>query len=348
MTSFQQAKMIADKFKDNGIDALQISLIGWSKGGYGIYPDIWPPERKLGGALEMKKLLDYTSENSIQVFLRTNAIDAIADNKTFSKRNDVVIQGNGLPATGFNKDRFILSPFAYFERIKKLINIIPVEDGTGLALEKTGKMLYHDYNKNNPSSRTQTMNTWGATLLLANNQNKPVGVEGGNVYALKYADYLFNIPVKSSGYHITDETIPFFQMVVHGMIPYTSEPGNLAYDLTIQKLKWIEYGCMPFFELSYEDTTKLKYSRYNRLFNSQYEYWLNTAVDIYKEFNDRLQETWNTEMIKHEKLNANLVKISYSNGAVLYINYSDEDIIQDGYRIGAKDYIVIDRKGAVR
>lgn len=70
-------------------------------------------------------------------------------------------------------------------------------------------------------------------------------IEGGNIYTLKYADYLFNIPVKSSGYHIGNETIPFFQMVVHGMIPYTSEPGNLAYDLKKQKLQWIEYGCLP-------------------------------------------------------------------------------------------------------
>ena len=348
MTSFQQAGMIAKKFKDNGIDDLQLRLIGWSKGGYGMYPDVWPPERKLGGISEMKKLLDYALKNNIQILLQTDSINAVEDSAAFSKRNDVVIQGNDLPVTNINKDRFILNPFAYFKRMEELINKISMYDDIGLALEKVGKMLYHDYNKSNPSSRAQTVKTWEDIFHLAEERKKPVGVEGGNVYALKYADYLFNIPERSSGYHIADETVPFFQMVVHGMIPYTTEPGNLAYDLSIRKLQWIEYGCMPLFELTYEDTISLKYTEYNKLFNSQYEHWIGTAVDIYKEFNDRLQEVWDAEMIKHEKLSSDLVKVSYSNGVVIYINYSDKETVCNGYKIKAQDYIVIDRKGAVR
>jgi hypothetical protein len=208
-------------------------------------------------------------------------------------------------------------------------------------LEKMGEMIYKDYNKKNPSQRSRTLKTWEEVFQSAEEMKMPVGVEGGNAYVLKYADWLFNIPAGSSGFHIEDESVPFYQMVVHGMVPYSSEPGNLAYDLTKQKLQWIEYGCVPFFELTYESTDKLKYTEYNRLFNSQYESWINAATDIYNEFNLQLKDTWDAKMTGHEKINRDLVKVSYSNGVIVYINYSNNAADYDGYHIKAKDYLVI-------
>lgn len=93
-------------------------------------------------------------------------------------------------------------------------------------------------------------------------------------------------------------------------------------------------------ELTYEDTTKLKYTEYNKLFNSQYENWIDTAVDIYKEFNGELRQTWDATIIKHEKITSQLIKVTYSNDIVVYINYDDKEAYCDGYRIKALDYIV--------
>jgi hypothetical protein len=302
MTDFSQAEKIAKEFKVENVENLQVNLIGWSKYGFGLYPDRQQPERRLGGHTKLKELASFTTDNAIKLFLQVNFVDALSSNKTFSKRSDVIKEGNGLAVTESYKERFILKPGVSFEKFNDLLNGIIKKNEIGVFMEKVGKLIYHDYNKDGLSSRADTIRTWENVFNMAISQNIPIGVEGGNAYILKYAEHLFNIPTNSSGYHIADETIPFFQMVVHGMIPYTSTPGNLAYDFTMQKLQWVEYGCVPLFELTYEDTTKLKYTRYNKLFNSQYKNWLNTAVSVYKEFNERLNLTWGVDIVKHENI----------------------------------------------
>lgn len=347
MTTFEQGIMIIEQLKNKGIGELQVNLVGWTRDGYGIYPENWPPNFKLGGSSGLKKLLEYTAGNNIKVFLRTNSIEAVTDSRNFSKRKDVIMQVNGIPVTNSKGDSFILNPSASSKYIKGYISKIFMFEKTGLALEKVGEMLYADYNKKNPSSRSQTLKAQEDIFILASEHEMPIGADGGNEYVLKYADHLFNIPVGSSNYHFTDETIPFFQMVIHGIVPYFSEPGNLAYNLAQQKLQWIEYGCMPLFELTYENTVKLKHTKYNKLFNSQYESWIDTIADIYTEFNERLKETWNAQIIQHEKINDDLVKVVYSNGIIIYINYGDNEQHCEGYRIKAQDYIVINREGGI-
>ena len=52
-------------------------------------------------------------------------------------------------------------------------------------------------------------------------------ITGGNAYALPYADQIVNVPMESSHFNIVDETVPFYQMVIHGSIDYAGSPINL-------------------------------------------------------------------------------------------------------------------------
>ncbi|HOJ10109.1 MAG TPA: DUF5696 domain-containing protein [Clostridiales bacterium] len=343
MTSFEQAKIITEKFLSNGVKELQINLIGWSKGGYGAYPVNWPPERLLGGISGLNKYLGYTKENNVSVFLQAGFLHALGDNGGFSQKNDIAIQGNSLPVTNIDKNRFILNPFSAFNRFTEFLKKLNTFPYAGVALEDLGEFVYHDYNKKQPSGRNDTVQKWKDILNASLIEEKPLAVGGGNAYVLKYADRLFNIPVNSSNYHINDETIPFYQMVVHGMIPYTSEPGNLFFDPVKQKLQWVEYGCMPYFELTYESAIQLKHTKYNRLFNSNYESWLQTITEIYEEFNQRLKGIWSEKMAEHKKVNDKLVKIRYSNGTTIYINYDEKETYYDGYVIEAQDYLIVEK-----
>ncbi len=343
MTSYEQASIIAEIFLDNGVKDLEINLKGWSKGGYENYPTNWPPERKLGGKLKMNEFLQYANEKNIKVFLQTNFIHALASNRGYSKKNNIAIQGNNLPVSDHEKNRFILNPYYAFNQLTNLIGNLNDFDYVGIALEDIGEFIYHDYNKKQPSSRSQTVAIWNDMLNASTESGRPLAVEGGNAYVLKFADRLFNIPINTSNYHINDETVPFYQMVVHGMIPYTSEPGNLFYDPQKQKLKWVEYGCMPYFELTYESAIQLKYTKYNKLFNSYYKHWVQYIIDVYKEFNQRLGGIWGKKMVEHERVNEKLVKVLYSNGTIIYINYDDKQIYHDGYLIEKHDYLVVEK-----
>ena len=141
---------------------------------------------------------------------------------------------------------------------------------------------------------------------------------------------------------ITDYEVPFIQMVVSGLIPYSTEgAGNLAYDLQVQKLKWIEHGSLPFFYLTYESALNLRDTDYDTLFSSTYADWENTVVDTYKEFQENFSCVYGEQIVSHTILSDDLKCLEYANGVRVYINYGDEEATADGVTVSAKDYVVV-------
>lgn len=347
MTTFKQVEDITDEFLEKGADNLQINLKGYSQGGYGLYPINWPIDRRIGGSRGLKSYSKMANEKGITLSLQANFMNAFGENGKFSRSNDVVRRESGPPVSDETMNWFLLNPTAAHGRLAKFLGKTKKYD-IGVAFERIGKRIYHDYNKKSPYSRLETQKRWEDMLSLALEQKDFVAVEGGNAYVLKYADRLSNIPVETSEYHISDETVPFFQMIVHGKIPYTSEPGNLFYDDVEQKLKWIEYGCMPYFELTYENASALRDTKYNNLFTSSYDHWIDNAVQIYEEFNRELKDIWGETMVEHSKLADELYGVRYSNGTVIYINYGSDKAKYGKHSIDARDYLVVEGEGSLR
>ena len=169
---------------------------------------------------------------------------------------------------------------------------------------------------------------------------KNVAVAGGNQYVLPYATLMNDIPDSNSDYYFGDKAVPFYQIVVHGSVNYTSTAGNLAYDLQYQKLKWIETGSIPYFIVTYESPIVLNKTNYNDLFSSQFSVWKEEMIQICDEFNENLNGVWNQKIQRHEE-KENAVVITYEDGSRIYINYSEESIIAEGVQIPAKDYVLV-------
>lgn len=156
---------------------------------------------------------------------------------------------------------------------------------------------------------------------------------------LPYATLLRDIPDKHSDYYFGDQSVPFYQIVVHGSVDYTCTP-NRAYDLQQQKLKWIETGSLPYFILTYESPIVLNKTSYNALFSSQYSVWKKDIEEISKEFNEKLADVWNQKIQKHEERDGAVI-VTYENDCRIYINYSEVDIQVDGLDISALDYVIV-------
>lgn len=347
-TTFKDAINMSQQLMENGVDNMQIMLNGWTKGGYGLNSVPWPPERRLGGSSGLKKLSEIVDENGLLLYLRNDFISANKKTKDFSKRNDSVLQGSKLLVTDSGKSNFLMNAMVSFKKFNGVLKNLEGYKGINMAFDAIGTYIYHDYNRSNPFSREGTANKWQEIVDSATTQQKLVAVKTGNAYLLKDANRLYGIPLEDSRNLMTDETIPFYQMVVHGIIPYSSDPGNLSYDYQYTKLKWIEYGCMPYFELTYKNSENLKDTNYNILFTSNYDDWFETIVDTYKEFNQRLQSIWSQKMINHEKIGEKLYCVEYSNGTMIYVNYDTREVIHDGLTVDAQDYLVVEKGGVLR
>jgi len=348
-TTFKQAETILKEFSEQGVDNIQVCLIGWGAKGYGSYPVFFPPNSKLGGAGGLKELAEYTKEKGYLLYLDANFADANKDSGDFSVRNDTVYSKNGLIVSDMTNKKFLLNPIIALKRFNnQFISKAKEFKIDGLCFEQIGSQLYHDYHKKYSATREETAQYWQEMLEETGKQLGTSGVSGGNSYVLKHVDRLFDIPVEDSGNIITNEAIPFYQMVIHGYVTYSSTPGNLFYDFQNQKLKWVEYGCIPYFKLTYSKSDVLKYTDYNSLFSSYYKEWLDIASNIYKEFNERLGELWPKEIVKHEQLRENIYKVTYGGGTSVYINHNQANVFTEGYEIKAVDYLVVDKEGNMR
>jgi hypothetical protein len=349
MTTFSEAESILESFKSIGVDSMQTNLIGWTKEGYGTPPLQFPPNKKLGGESGLKNLANYAKNNNVKLYLQTNLIDAISENGGFSKRNDVAFQPSGVPFTDFLKERFILNPFVIRSNfIEKLLPQAKKYGIGGVSSQGLGKFIYSDYNKKHPTTLAQTLEYWKEIMDNSYKELGGTAADGGNAYLLKCADRLLQIPDKDTGYFITSDSIPFYQMVVHGLLPYSSTPGNLSHDFSREKLKWVEYGYIPYFELTYQSPVLLKHTNYNKLFTSSYKDWVETASEVYKEFNQRLGDVWSQYITGHEKLLEDVYRVTYENGTQVYINYRQQSLYINGYSIKALDYLVVEKGGKTK
>ncbi|MBO9609684.1 MAG: hypothetical protein J7639_27255 [Paenibacillaceae bacterium] len=346
MTTFAGARDIIAALQKAGAGRLEVHLKGWAQGGYGRHTFAnSQPDHRLGGQKGLDALADYAQQSGVKLALTNNLVQSDKKSSGFSSANDMAKLGNELPVANTSKTLFLLNPSSVFQRFTSLLERMKGSGNRSIAFDKLGKTIYHDYNKAHPMGRSETTAQWSNMLRTAAEKQSDVAVEGGNQYVLQYATRLYNIPLTSSQYRINDETIPFYQMVVHGMIPYTSEPGNLSYNLDVQKLRWVEYGSMPNFELTYKKAVNLKKTSYNQLFASYYEDWIQQVANISREFNQRLRTVWNERMVGHERVAEKVFKVAYSNGTVVYINYNDAVTTVEGRRLPALDYLVVERGG---
>lgn len=130
----------------------------------------------------------------------------------------------------------------FFDDLKRRL------DGTalpGLSYGTAGLCLGGDYSPQRSIDRTESR------LLLQQaldgiGKDTSLLFDYGNTYILPYATGLLNAPLYDSQLIAEDETIPFFQMVVHGSIPYAGGAENLAADNREAYLRGIEYGAAPY------------------------------------------------------------------------------------------------------
>jgi len=252
-----------------------------------------------------------------------------------------VYSGVNIPiTTGYTNTWYLLNPLITYNNAMDFVDKISSYDKISAGYEDIGRIIYPDYNKNAPYSRSETVAQWKKLLADTKAKGKKVAVEGSNQYVYSNADYLYSVPLSAFGLAITDYSVPFIQMVLSGLIPYSSMAGNLSYDLDIQKLQWIEFGALPYFRLTYEDALLLKETEYNSLFTSTFDVWEDRVVTIYNEFKQNLGSVYGQQMILHEILDDGVVRVGYEDGTLIYLNYNNEDANISGLTIPAKDYII--------
>lgn len=341
VTTFLQAEEMLRDLTDSGAKDLAATVLGWTDHGYAAYPNRFPIPSALGGTDGSRALGQFAEEHGVALYYADNYVNADKSNASVSMKN-VVYQGNGLiPETDRTKKKYLFSPrylSALFAKertgyVKAHIN--------GILFEKLGQMTYFDHNPRYESiSRVGTSEVFREMLSDWKKAGGQTAVQGGNAYLLAQADLLTDIPAETSGYFFADESVPFYQMVVHGCVAYTGTPINRFGNGTEEYLRMVEYGYVPSFALSWDDPAALLNTRYNRLFSSCFSQNRDRILQAYED-QQRLQPLQSAAMVEHVCIQSGIYRVRYANGMYVYVNYTDALYEQDEISVPAHDFAVI-------
>lgn len=342
LTTFGQAKEIANAVTESDTEYLRLFLLGWQKNGYGLNPAGDKVSLALGGKSELSDLNKWAADKNIGLYLVNDYVYAQKGGSNFNKNSQAAYNEASQPITNSDTSEFLLNPLLELKKLtENRLDYLSDINTAGIAFDKIGTFLYDDYQKGKTVTRKQCAEAFSAMLTAVKEKEMSAAAQGGNAYVLKYADYIYDLPERNSEYSGFSESIPFYQMIVHGVKSYCGTvPGNMAADYQTEKLKWIEYGSEPYFVLTYESSERLKDTYVTEAFATEYTAQLERIKDCIEEFKGELNFTATRTMTDHRKLDEDLVRVTYSDGHIIYINYGDTERTVEGVTVKAKDYTV--------
>lgn len=344
LTAFGDVEKIIDKIEKDNREDLRVYMLGWQQGGYGLNPSGDKPASDLGGKSDLKELNKYLEESKIESYMVADYVYALDNGIGFNKSGQAVYNEMNLPITNGAYTSYLRNALV---ELKNFINdrlpFYKSVDANGVAFEKVGYYLYDDYSAGGQLLRAQTAAAMLKTAKVTADDKLDVAVQGGNAYMLSVADAIYDMPEKSSEMVQMQYSIPFYQMIVHGSIPYTGNvAGNMAADYTQQKLRWIEYGSQPNFVLTYNSSEQLKNTYAEIAFATDYKEHMETINECLNEFNDKLGFTAKETMVDHKVWADGVVSVTYEGGNTIYINYNEKPATANGIKISAENYVVVE------
>lgn len=344
ITTFKQSMRFLQAMKAAGVNALSVSLLGWMKDGEGDYPDAYKVSSSLGGRQQLTELTKYAKDNNIDLFLNFNNVDAFAHNLGFRKNLDVMKAPNKLALEDYWGFWYLLNAERAWARFMgEQGRTLAGYGAAGIDFEEMGRIALADYNEYQPLTREGTVRKWTEIIRKSREQNGKAAVHGGNLYVLSEVDRLSDIPLNDTGFVYSDEAVPFYQMVVHGCVPYSGDiPLNTHYNYRQQFLKWIEYGSMPYYELTHAEPDEFRYTFYSEeLFSSSFEQWSPILIQQYKELNEQMGHTWPLQMTGHRILGRGVYETEYEDGTRVIVNYNAFPYSASGVEVSPQDYKVL-------
>jgi len=213
---------------------------------------------------------------------------------------------------------------------------------SGLDFERFGWNLISDRNDRYRAERADVAKAWGGILEMAREEMGGAIVQGGNVYLLPLVDKVLRAPMEETTHLFASRSVPFYQIAVHGVVPYHGWPGNLRSEPQRDYLRNVEYGALPTFELTERDSSLLKEAvRYNILFSSEYEVWKDVVLREYQEQGEMMGYLQDVAIVDHRQLDVDVFETVYEDGSRVIVNYRSRPWSQGDVVVEPLDYVLI-------
>lgn len=354
MTNADQAIEIVSSLKEQGITA-DVRYLAAVNGGYRqTAANGMNLASGIGSSKQLKQLKSSVEENGGKLYMELS-FAKVYKNELFDgfvASKDSVAKINTEHTAFFERDPisfyYVKTPHYYLSSLKfktnmdKVLKDVKKLDNVGIAFRSIGDTLYSDADTENFASRDTVEMRFSEAANSALEKNISLMYNGGGAYVLPSASYLAGIASTFADYAITDESVPFLQMVIHGSVPYTYESVLNSSNITNLMLNSAATGAKLQFDVSANSSYELKTTEYSEYYNTGWES-NNTKIKECCEFmRAAIEKTADKEFVSFEYVTDSVTKSVFSDDVTVYVNYSDKDFSLGGITVKAQNYAIVE------
>lgn len=340
MTTVDQVKAAYDFFKSNGLENQQLTLMGWSKDGF---VNRAPYATRISGKSDYEKLADSVISDGNTLYLDDEYVfssqlsSRVSYNRDVSKNlSKLKMSFTSRSLNGQITNMYLLYPDQSFRMAEDDQSFFSNLGVSGVSMTMMGNTLFSYYDGEN-YDRSYGIEAYQNIAQLYDS----LTLSRPNVYLYSYIDGYMDLPITNSQYDYYTDLVPLIPIILKGSVSYYTPYLNFNALAEDRYLTMVDFGVNPSYILTEQQTYEMRYTPASVYYTTTLSDYQQQIIDSYQFVNDALKYVVGAYVENREVLETGLVKISYSNGVDIYVNYNYTSQMAGTIEIPARDYEVV-------
>ncbi len=331
LTDYSQCLDIIESLQAKDINRITLRFKGLLDGGT-LQKDI--ENASLSAKNGLSELTDYALKTDVTVFTDVHLFSSGVDSGFTDYSVNLSSESSQFTKSVLSENSYELAAVKTIsDKTKAMLSELRKNSFEGLCLSDAANILYSDFSSGEAMLRDETAelvkNQMGAVAAT-----KTLMAEKGNLYAIKYAEVITELPSTAfyKGKGVTE--IPLIASILHGILDYSFYPVNTAKNSTKALLKCAEYGAVPSYEWYGTDLGTDE--------ESDSYYYMNSVADaqnVYTRMKNAFSDLRTERITDHQNIKKNVYMTQFGSGTKIYVNYGKKPVTVSGVTIEAESFV---------
>lgn len=341
MTTTDDIQNIFTELKQNGVSSVLSVYKGWQDGGlYDVPIKKYDPDNHIGSKSSLSELVQESAADNYNMYLYGDALRLNPKTNMFNFSTIKMINKRAFEeevwAEVYRTFNF-LTPQKSASYLQSFVSSAAKKSINNIAISGISNTLFSYSYKGSFYDRSSTAKTY-ADVMNSIDDSTNLIMEEPVAYLWKNIDAFLDMPLGTSDYVYIDQEIPFLSMVLKGIVPMYSDYVNFEANKEEYFLQMVEAGVYPSFYVTEKDSSALIYTNSADKYSTKYTTYKDSIINYDSQLRQLSTTLGDATIEKHERFDNDVAKVTYSNNAVVYVNYSSEDQTVDGVTVKALSY----------